>query len=127
MIYIIGNSQNSPKEGRQDNRSLRHDFQDAIAFFKERYPSEQQVGVNRCEHLHTHLYLNPYDASEEKFLHECLLHPVLSIGEVVAGDEKVFHYTSKQSMNVRVVPSKHEVGLWVYELVGRLSSKFFCF
>lgn len=47
---------------------------------------------------------------------------VLHLGQSVAGDEKLFHFTG-ESPNVRLVISKPgRVGLWFYELTGALSN-----
>ena len=41
---------------------------------------------------------------------------VLKLGERVAGDEKLFHFTGN-SIDIRLVPSKPgHIGLWFYEL-----------
>jgi len=36
------------------------------------------------------------------------LHPIVQVGEVVAGDEKLFHYTAHH-MNTKAVPQKKDV------------------
>ncbi len=47
---------------------------------------------------------------------------VLQLGQMVAGDEKLFHYTG-QSGNVRLCISKPDrLGLWFYEMAGTLST-----
>lgn len=45
-----------------------------------------------------------------------------SLGQYIAGDEKLFHYTG-DSPHVRLFPSKPDrVGLWFYQLAGRFSN-----
>ena len=47
---------------------------------------------------------------------------VLSLGQYVSGDEKLWHFTG-HSGNVRLVISKPDrLGLWFYELCGKLSN-----
>ena len=47
---------------------------------------------------------------------------VLRLGQFVAGDEKLFHYTGESGL-VRLVPSKPDkIGLWFYELCGCLAN-----
>jgi len=52
--------------------------------------------------------MNIYQEEEKKKLEEMLLNPIIQIGEVVAGDEKLFHYTAHH-MNTKAVPQKKDV------------------
>ena len=66
------------------------------------------LGYGKAEYLHSHFYVNIYNENEKKLLENMWLAPVLQIGEVVAGDEKLFHYTAHH-MNTRTVPQKKDV------------------
>jgi hypothetical protein len=79
------------------------------------------VGIRKMEFLHSYFYLNAYSKEEVSSFNESLCSIIERIGEVSSGDEKLFHFTG-HSMNVRVVPSKREVGLWIYELTVRITS-----
>lgn len=55
-------------------------------------------------------------------LSDNFLSAIRSLGQYVAGDEKLFHFTGN-SQNVRLVISKPDrVGFWFYELAGRFAN-----
>lgn len=68
----------------------------------------QKTGFNKMEYLHSHFYINIYEDEENVALNSLWLRPIIQIGEVVAGDEKVFHYTANH-MNTKAVPQKKDV------------------
>ena len=126
-ILITGN-QKDPKESekKKDKKALRSAFEDAQDEILLELGSQQgRIGVQKMEFIHAHFYLCPYSTEEEEDYNEamllckCLLSLVSHLGQHVAGDEKVFHFTGN-SQNVRLVESKREVGLWIYELTVRL-------
>ena len=69
---------------------------------------QKGTGYHKAEFLHSHFYVNIYDAAEKYALDELWLRPIIQIGEVVSGDEKVFHFTAHH-MNTRAIPQKKEV------------------
>ena len=71
-------------------------------------PPSQITGRRKAEYLHTHFYLNSYEESEVKLLDEMWLKPIVHVGELVSGDEKVFHFTGNH-MNTKAVKQKTEV------------------
>ena len=119
-IYIIG-CNNLPKE---DKRPKRTSFKHALERFEKRFPQITKLGIRKMEFLHAHYYMNPYDIEEVSRLNDSLLGLVERIGEIACGDEKLYHFTGK-SMNVRYVPQKRDVGLWIYELNVRISSSLY--
>jgi hypothetical protein len=68
-------------------------------------PPSQITGRRKAEYLHTHFYLNSYEESEVKLLDEMWLKPIVHVGELVSGDEKVFHFTGNH-MNTKAVKQK---------------------
>ena len=66
------------------------------------------LGRRKAAFLHTHFYLNSYEQLEADLLDEMWTKPILHVGELVSGDEKVFHYTAKH-MNTKAVKNKSEV------------------
>jgi len=70
--------------------------------------ASQITGRRKAEYLHTHFYLNSYKESERKLLDEMWMKPIIHVGEIVSGDEKVFHFTGSH-MNTKAVKQKTEV------------------
>lgn len=66
------------------------------------------IGFGKACYLHSHFYCNIYDVEEKEKLDAMWLNPILQVGEVVAGDEKLFHYTACH-MNTKAVPQKKDV------------------
>jgi len=79
------------------------------------------IGFGKAEYLHSHFYVNIYEDEEKQKLDEMWLHPVLQIGEVVAGDEKLFHYTAHH-MNTKAVPQKKDVCISTMQFLSFLSN-----
>ena len=136
-IYIIGTRKFLPHEGKKNQRFLRDAYRDASQYFTSRFApsvaasatagssssssvllqsaaaspsaaSAKLIGFGKAEYLHSHFYVNIYEDEERQKLDEMWLQPILQIGEVVAGDEKLFHYTAHH-MNTKAVPQKKDV------------------
>ena len=60
-------------------------------------------------------------SSVETTLAENFRSVILAYGEVVACDEKVFEFNSAHSGMLRVIPAKHQKGLWNYTMCVTLS------
>lgn len=71
-------------------------------------PLSKILGCDKAAYLHGHFYFNIYKEEEKGKLDEMWLKPVIQIGEVVAGDEKLYHYTAHH-MNTKAVPQKKDV------------------
>ena len=130
-IRITGYQQ-KPVESEKvkDKKALRQAFCDAQEEIFEdlNLTWRDRIGVQKMEFIHANFYLCPYTQSVEEgapsesdLLSVGMLSLVSKIGQHLAGDEKVFHLTGR-SQNVRLVESKKEVGLWIYELTTRLVS-----
>jgi hypothetical protein len=59
-------------------------------------------------YLHGHFYFNVYKEEEKRELNSMWLKHIIQIGEVVVGDEKLYHYTANH-MNTKAVPQKKDV------------------
>ena len=68
------------------------------------------LGFEKAICLHGHFYFNAYNEEEKEKLNAMWLNPIVQIGEVVAGDEKLYHYTAHH-MNTRAVPQKKDVSI----------------
>jgi hypothetical protein len=66
------------------------------------------TGARKAEHIHGHFYINIHNEEERRLLDDLFLNPVIHVGEVVAGDEKLFHYTAHH-MNTKAIPQKKDV------------------
>lgn len=101
-----------------NKRPLRAAFQLAQAHFSSNF-SQPPPGIDQLTKLQGHFHIS---FPEEELLNSALQTPVVSLGEWVAGDEKLFHFTG-QSAFLRLCPKKPDrIGFWNYELCGRLSN-----
>ena len=76
-------------------------------------PISNFLGCEKASYLHGHFYFNIYMEEEKVQLDEMWLKPVIQIGEVVAGDEKLYHYTAHH-MNTKAVPQKKDVSSFFF-------------
>lgn len=137
-IYIIGTRKFLPDEGKVSNSYQRDAFKDALQHFLKRRktaggaspssssssspssssssssspspPLKEATGARKAEHLHSHFYININNEEERNLVDGLFLHPIIHVGEVVAGDEKLFHYTAHH-MNTKAVPQKKDVSI----------------
>lgn len=134
----MGTREILPHEGKKGERFLRKAYENAAKYFSSRssqqpttstaslaaasssssssqssaaaaaVKKERVIGFGKACYLHSHFYCNIYLEKEKQKLNEMWLHPILQVGEVVAGDEKLFHYTAHH-MNTKAVPQKKDV------------------
>lgn len=118
QVRMIGEQQRSTENNPQP-RFLRKGITAALNHFKT---LDSDAFVTRCEVVER---LNARMVMTEDFsaiISKNFQGFVRTLGQYVAGDEKLFHYTGK-SGNVRLVISKPDrVGFWFYELCGRFSN-----
>jgi hypothetical protein len=119
-IYIRMQAlQQRPTESDKNRRSQTGSYKQAVAYFHDRMPDHLPPGNHLVELLHSKLLISPKD---EALLTENYLSKVVSLGQWVAGDEKLFKWTGESSW-LRMCPNKDDyIGLWFYMLCGRLSS-----
>jgi len=77
-------------------------------YFQTPPGKEDILGSRKAEFLHSHFYFNIYHEEEKSKLDSMWMHPIIQIGEIVSGDEKLFHFTAHH-MNTKAVPQKKEV------------------
>jgi hypothetical protein len=115
-IYAL---QNSPKENTHNKNALRDNFKEANEHFKGLVEGDEGVGQSLCELLWRKFR---FEEPEERYLSERFQEAVESLGQYVAGDEKLFKWTG-ESQWVRFCPGKDDkCGLWNYELCGLLEN-----
>lgn len=111
--------QNRPLWNRTNNHPLRDAIVEARQHFKELKPEIDPMSIKKAQKLlAVGLIQNQYfDQLSLNFQSI-----VASLGEFVAGDEKLLHFTGN-SGDIRLVLSKPDrVGLWFYELATELSN-----
>lgn len=117
-IYIlVQGKQQKPIQNQTNRDAQRVSFMAAVEELQTAAPNQDPPGVNLIEKIHSQLCL---DAEDEKQLSANFQSVVLSLGQWVAGDEKLFHYTGNSAF-IRSVPSKPDrIGLWNYELTCKV-------
>ena len=118
QIRLIG-LQNGPVEGGGVKRHLRDALSDSKLHFQEIYPDAKHMGLEVLSVL------------VSRYLITDSVLPILSrnfqaccddLGQVLAGDEKLLHFTGNL-MDVRAIKSKPDrMGLWFYQLMATLSN-----
>lgn len=117
-IYIrIQGLQEVPKENQKNTNAQREAFKKAKLYFETKFPEIPKVSLDLIEKLHTHFLIT---TEEEKTLCNNLLKLVVQLGEYVAGDEKLFHFTGNSGF-IRLCPNKPDrIGLWNYMLTAEV-------
>ena len=83
-------------------------------------PNVRPINMEKARRLLAHMTMDGNEAAA--LISKKFQNMVLTLGGIVAGDEKLFTFHG-ESGNVRLVPSKPgKVGLWEYELCGRFKS-----
>ena len=118
IIRIIG-LQNKASESRKNSRPLRYAIQEAMVHFN--HYAKKTPGRQILEHLAGNFLI-----SNEFFpLLSLNFQSIVSVlGQCVAGDEKLFHFTGNSS-DIRMCISKPDrVGIWFYEICGMTGHNF---
>jgi hypothetical protein len=116
MIRIYG-LQNRPLQNTKNDRPLRANISEAITHFLQLNPSLSFPSMSVLEKLMS-IPLFTYHYFEEISLN--CQSVVRHLGEYVAGDEKLFHFTG-DSGDIRLVLTKPDrIGLWFYQLCAPL-------
>jgi hypothetical protein len=120
IVIRVFAQQKAPKENvNKAKRPRRSNFAESIEHFRGIVEEldGRVPGVSLIELLWAKFH---FDREDEAILSSQFQEAVESLGQFVAGDEKLFKWTG-ESQWVRVCPQKEdEVGLWNYELVGQL-------
>jgi hypothetical protein len=111
--------QNTPTESNRRQDARRVSFQEALHHFKTNVNDEKTPGIAAIELIHGRFYITK---DEEALLNERFQQVVTSLGQHVAGDEKLFHFTGRSGI-LRLVPNKPgQIGSWNYELAAKLKN-----
>lgn len=111
--------QNRPIWNKENKRPLRDAVIEARDHFKETFPRVEPLAINKALKLMACALIKKEYFEELSNNFQSL---VRSLGEYVAGDEKLLHFTGN-SGDIRLVLSKPDrVGLWFYELAMPLSN-----
>jgi hypothetical protein len=116
-IRIIG-LQVKSNETRSGDHTMRNAFMEAKGHFQERVGVTTSIGLDTLTRLTSIFH---FGTQTSDHLSQNFQSVVTKLGEFIAGDEKLFHFTG-MSGDVRLVPSKPDkIGLWFYELCTKLS------
>lgn len=123
QIRITG-LQNQPVEGNNEKKPQRTAIREATAHFRESFPNCTGPGISIVEFLCSQFRIHHKHFEKLSRNFQSVL---LDLGQVVAGDEKLLHFTGA-SDDVRDVKSKPDrIGLWFYQLMASLpGSTQFC-
>lgn len=117
QIMITGKQQRPVEAEKKKNKNaLRTAFKEAIAKQEKRHRGHA-LGYNKALQLHAHFWVSP-DYCEIKEINANLQSCIKSLGESLAGDEKLFEYTGLSYL-IRKKGDK-QVGLWIYEACASL-------
>lgn len=109
--------QNKSKESNKVTDPQRKNLAEASTYFFKKFPDMPQLGTTTAEVFLSKLVM---DKDDEQYLSAQFLSVVDSLGQWVAGDEKLFKFAGRSTI-LRLVPKKPDkLGIWNYELCGRL-------
>ena len=118
LIIRITGKQWGPKENKINVNPRREVIQKVAEEFTQE-GINQMPGIDIMERLVTYFLINQEVMNR---IMENLHNFIFALGECVAGDEKLFHYTADDHL-VRAVQSKPDkVGIWFYELCALLTN-----
>ena len=108
QIYLIGKQQSGPSSSNPLRSAIENAKSKLEKETKKKGPSVQTLEVITHRFLidHTH-----FDELSERFQLS-----LLCLGEVVVGDEKLFHFTGNSGHIVLCISKPARIGLWFYEL-----------
>jgi len=116
-IRVIGR-QCDPKEGHRKKNPLRESLTEGMEYFMHKYQNapkkDQPPGITILETINSSFCIHNAHFPQLSCNFQSIIE---DMGQLIAGDEKLFKLTSK-SNDVREVPSKPDkIGLWFYELM----------
>ena len=118
QVRLIG-LQKKCTENDPVKHPLKKFIRECIDYFNDKCEDlEQQISFKVVEKLMTILTFDGF----EDCLNKAFQDIVFKLGQSVAGDEKLFHFTG-DSGDIRLIISKPDrIGLWFYELVAPLAN-----
>ena len=109
-----------PNKTTKCQRPLETAVNEARKVFQDQFPTSQIPNTKCILKLFTYFLLN--FKWYEKIFDNCqgiLRH----IGDYVAGDEKLYHYTGETGYIMKVPSKPAPIGLWIYQLVCELENR----
>ena len=110
MIRIYG-LQNKPSESDPNNHAQRDNFKEAISHFNEKYPDKKALSIDKAERMKGNFI---FESEDEKIINKNILGSVISLGERLTGDEKLFAYTGNAGIIINIPSKNPPVGLLIY-------------
>jgi hypothetical protein len=116
-VYIrVQALQEKPIETEKKVDPQRKSFQAAMNFFHEKF-EEKPPGINFIEKLKAHFHIS---VKEETLFQKNFLVAIISLGQWVAGDEKLFRFWGNSGW-IQICPNKPDhIGIWIYELTAKV-------
>jgi hypothetical protein len=119
QIRLIGLQKKSTENDPIKN-PLKTFIQECIQYFheKDQENGTKKISFKSIEKMMTILTFDGFEDMISKSFQDI----VLRLGQSIAGDEKLFHFTGN-SGDIRLVVSKPDrIGLWFYEVVAQLAN-----
>lgn len=111
--------QNKLKRVEKKKQPLRVELQEASKYFLQSTTPLPVLGMDLLQKLAAHFFITP---EEEKLLNQAFQSQIINLGEWLAGDEKLFKFTGASGWVRKCLKKPDKLGLWNYELTGRLSN-----
>lgn len=109
--------QNTPKESNKTTNPQEANLAEASNHFCHQFPMMPHMGIAMAKVFLSKLVMNEDD---ERYLSTQFVSIIDSLGQWVAGDEKLFKFAGRSTI-LRLVPKKPDkLSIWNYELCGRL-------
>jgi hypothetical protein len=117
-IYIrVQGLQVMPSESNPKVDPQRESFKEASRYFKKKFELDPP-SINLLEKLKSNFHISPV---EEAQLSRNILEKVISLGQWVCGDEKLYLFWGNSGW-IRICPNKPDhIGIWIYELVSKVA------
>ena len=122
MAIVIQGKQEKPTENQRDPNALNHAFQAARKELLDSLNGESLISADRARKLFSLLCLK-VGTWHEIELEANFQSVVITLGEILVCDEKVWDHDNPNSGMIRVVASKKQVGLWNYTAVVWIPGK----
>ena len=101
----------------RNQRPLRKAIEEARRNLTDTHPHSPVICRHYVDKLLTHFLI---DYTYFEYLSEIFQSIVRSLGESVAGDEKLFHFTGNTPYLIQVPFKLANIGFWIYQLVATL-------
>ena len=119
-IYIrVQGNYKVPHVCHRNQRPLREAIEEARRHFTDAHPNLPAICRHYVEKLLAHFLI---DHTYIEYLSENFQSIVRSLGESVAGDGKLFHFTGNTAYIIQVPSKPAKIGSWIYQLAATLGN-----